>query len=101
MGNLKVNPQTNEVLNEAGEVVGTLVKDAESNPSAVVKEVENVVNLKNLNSRTLEKLLVYGAGLVAATNGFAQLGMPNSVRSALMGASAIAVLAIHHSSTKS
>jgi hypothetical protein len=45
--------------------------------------------------RSVEKLLAYGAGIVAATNGFAQVALPTSLRDWLLGASAVIVAALH------
>jgi hypothetical protein len=44
--------------------------------------------------RSVEKLLAYGAGIVAATNGFAQVALPTSLRDWLLGASAVIVAAL-------
>lgn len=92
-----------KVYNQAGEVIGTVVNDIETHPNVVVADGKEVVAyvrqeggvLKSINTRTIEKLLVYGAGIVAATNGFAQLSMPNSVRAALLGVAGIITLGLH------
>lgn len=91
-----------QVVNQAGEVIGTLVE----NTPAIEKGIQTVEQTfvhggkVSFNTRSLEKLLAYGAGLVAATNGFAQLALPNSVRVGLMAVSSAVVFALHHSSVK-
>lgn len=45
--------------------------------------------------RTIEKLLAYGAGIVGATNGFAQVAMPTTLRDLLVAAAAFVVHALH------
>jgi hypothetical protein len=96
MANLRLNKQTNEILNEAGEVVGTLVKEA--TPAEVAKAEVYAESgklgswLKN-NTRTIEKYLAYGAGLVGATNGFAQLAMPTGIRTGLIAVAGLVVAA--------
>lgn len=64
-----------------------------------VKTVWTKVRAKNavdeVNWRTVEKYIAYGAGLVASTNGFAQLAMPNSFREVLLAVSAGLVAALH------
>lgn len=99
-----------KVVNQQGEVIGTVVQD-----QAIVGDVVTTINkdlplvrqdlkaIRNyatdnslgVNTRTLEKLLVYGAGIVGATNGFAQLAMPNTVRVGLMSISAFIIAALH------
>lgn len=77
-----------QVVNQQGEVIG----EVQDKPSTTT-EVSGFFNAAN--TRTVEKLLVYGAALVGATNGFAQLNLPPSIRNVLMGAAGIVVAALH------
>jgi hypothetical protein len=95
-----------KVINNAGEVIGTVVDDAEkaieTNPTqaaaTVVKDVTAVKqyatdNALGINTRSLEKLIAYGAAAVGATNGFTTLAMPAWLRAALVFASGLAIAA--------
>lgn len=89
-------------MNQAGEIIGTVVNDVEKNPTAAATELHKVEVyassgqagswLKN-NTRTIEKWLAYGAGLVGATDGFAQLGMPAGLRTALIAVAGLVIAA--------
>ena len=65
----------------------------------IITDVENFVKLtsnkKNWTVKNIEKLLAWGAGLVAVTNGFSTLTMPTSLRDWLMGSAAIILAAVH------
>lgn len=50
---------------------------------------------KNWTLKNLEKLLAYGAAVVAATNGFSAAGLPPTIREWLLGASALVIAALH------
>jgi hypothetical protein len=47
--------------------------------------------------RSVEKLLAYGAGVVGATNGFAQVAMPTTLRDLLVAGAAFVVASLHMS----
>lgn len=53
------------------------------------------LNLSSISWRSIEKLLAYGAALVSATNGFAQLSLPPSIRNTLLAVSGIVVVGLH------
>lgn len=57
--------------------------------------VEVKLSTTTVSWRSIEKLLSYGAALVASTNGFAQLSLPTSLRDSLLGVAAIVVAALH------
>lgn len=61
---------------------------------ALEKDVASF-RLKDISWRSIEKLIAYGAGLVAATNGFAQLGLPTDLRNTLLAVSGALVVALH------
>lgn len=104
------------IVNQQGEVIGetagsdktvTVVHDTTpsvTTANSIETEVANGIkalrpfanrNAIKLNTRSVEKLLVYGAGIVAATNGFSALTMPNTVRGVLLAASAGVIAALH------
>jgi hypothetical protein len=60
----------------------------------VERDVKNF-RLKDISWRSIEKLLAYGSGIVAATNGFAQLGLPTNLRNTLLAVSAAIVASLH------
>jgi hypothetical protein len=80
-----------QVIDQTGAVIGTVV----DNPATVSKDVSVAQSWLKANTRTLEKLVLYGAGLVAATNGFAQLNLSTTVREWLLAGSAIVVASLH------
>lgn len=109
----KANVPDNRVFNQAGQVIGTIVTEAEQADPGItpaVNEVKTAIskvseyatdNALGVNTRTLEKLLVYGAGIVGATNGFAQLSMQPSIRAALIGAAGFVTALMAHNSKNS
>jgi|SRR6185312_3994121 len=68
----------------------------------ITNDVEGVMrvllNKKMWTWKNVEKTLVYGAGVVAATNGFSAAGLPLSIRGWLLAGSAIIIAAINHRS---
>jgi hypothetical protein len=59
-----------------------------------------ITQRKNWSIKNIERVLAYGAALVAATNGFSTAGLPPNIREWLLGASALIISAIHVSTPK-
>lgn len=84
-------------------VDGKIVTPAEASKliPTVEHEVWNVItairNRKNWSIKNGEKVLLWGAGLISATNGFAQLSIPSNVRGWIIGGAAFVLGAIHNS----
>lgn len=55
---------------------------------------------KNWSIKNVERVLAYLAGLIAATNGFGDAGMPTSIRTTLLVVSGVILAAIHVSTPK-
>lgn len=65
----------------------------------VGKPLVNIQATRPLSSlfdvKSLEKLAAWAAGVVAATNGFAQWNIPTTIREWIMGGAAIILAGIH------
>jgi len=72
--------------------VATLTPAITSGISTLIKDV---TNRHNWSIKNVEKLLAWGAGLVATTNGFSALSLSPNIREALLGAAAFVLGAIH------
>jgi hypothetical protein len=71
-----------QVVNQQRQVIGTVTAD--------IKTQGITAWFKN-NTRTIEKLIAYGAAAVGATNGFTTVQMPNSMRVILVAVGGVAV----------
>ena len=84
---------------------GTLhVNGKEVTPQSLVTGVGDLTKLidaarmkKNWSIKNAEKVIVYIAGLVAATNGFDAFKIPTNIREWIIGGSALVIAAIHNS----
>lgn len=82
---------------------GTLYVDGKKiTPGEVVEGVNlahkayiELMNRKNWTVKNVEKAVLYGAGVVAATNGFTALSLPVTLREWLLGGSALILAAVH------
>lgn len=52
-------------------------------------------NWRQINIKSVEKAVLYVAGVAGATNGFSGLSLPSSLREAIVGGSAFVLAAIH------
>lgn len=95
-----------KVVNQQGETIGTVVGDLEdavlADPAAAATKVVTAIatvrhfatdNKLGINTRSLEKLVAYGAAAVGATNGFTTLAMPPWLRAGLIFASGLVIAA--------
>lgn len=80
-------------------VDGKVVTPAEANTvvSDAHKAYIELMNRKNWTVKNAEKVLMYGVGLVGATNGFSFLSLNAGLRATLVGAAAFVVAMVHHS----
>ena len=61
-----------------------------------VKQVIATIKSGQFSVKSLEKLLAWGAALVASTNGFAQAGLPSNIREWMLGGAALILAGIHN-----